>query len=158
MKLKNSYKLIVSIIVCQLAGVIGSIFTTPKISTWYSGLVRPALNPPSWVFGPVWTTLFVLMGISAYLVWKEGVKERAVRVALWIFLAQLVLNVLWSVLFFGLQSPMAAFIEIVVLWLMILISIIYFSRISRLAAWLLVPYILWVSFASYLNLMYWLLN
>lgn len=149
---------LIFVVICELAGIVGSVFTTPSISTWYAGLARPALNPPNWVFGPVWTTLFALMGIAAYLVWRQDLKRRNIKIALGVFVFQLLLNVLWSILFFGLHNPGAAFIEIIFLWLAILATIILFARISRPAAWLLVPYILWVSFASYLNFMLWQLN
>lgn len=158
MKIPNFLKLIISIVVCELAGIIGSIFTAPSINGWYLGIVKPALNPPAWVFGPVWTTLFVLMGIAAFLVWKRGLERREVRVALYIFLVQLVLNTFWSIIFFGLQSPGGAFLEIIFLWLAILASIFAFAKVSKPAAWLLVPYILWVSFAAYLNYSIWMLN
>jgi len=156
--MNNTIKLIVALVISQLAGIIGAIFTTPAIDGWYAGIVKPALNPPSWIFGPVWTTLFVLMGIAAFLVWKQGLERRDVRIALGIFVGQLVLNTLWSIIFFSLQSPGGAFIEIIFLWLAILATIVTFAKISRPAAWLLVPYILWVSFASYLNYAIWMLN
>jgi tryptophan-rich sensory protein len=156
--MKNSLKLILAIVIYELVGVIGSVFTTPNISGWYSGLTRPALNPPSWVFGPVWTILFALMGIAAYLVWKKGLDDRHVRAALGIFFAQLVLNVIWSLIFFGNQNPGGALIEIVFLWLAIVATIIAFAKVSKPAAWLLLPYILWVSFAIYLNYSIWQLN
>lgn len=156
--MNNTIKLIVALAISQLAGIIGAIFTTPAIDGWYAGIVKPALNPPSWIFGPVWTTLFVLMGIAAFLVWRKGLERRDVKIALGIFLGQLVLNTLWSIIFFGMQSPGAAFIEIIFLWLAILATIVTFAKISRPAAWLLVPYILWVSFASYLNYAIWMLN
>ncbi|MHB9139688.1 MAG: TspO/MBR family protein [Victivallaceae bacterium] len=158
MKINNTFKLIIAIIVSELAGIIGSVFTTPSIAGWYSGIVKPALNPPAWVFGPVWTTLFALMGIAAFLVWKKGLDRRDVKIALGIFLGQLVLNTLWSIIFFGLHSPGGALVEIVFLWLAILATIVAFYKISRPAAWLLVPYILWVSFAGYLNYSIWQLN
>jgi tryptophan-rich sensory protein len=158
MKLNNISKLIVSILICELAGLIGSLFTTPAILGWYAGIVKPALNPPSWIFAPVWTTLFVLMGIAAFLIWRKGWSRQDVRIALSIFIGQLVLNTLWSIIFFGLHNPGGAFIEIVFLWLAILTTIIVFARISRLVAWLLLPYIIWVSFAGYLNFAIWLLN
>ncbi len=145
------FKLALAIIICELAGVIGSFFTTPSIATWYKTLVRPFLAPPNWVFGPVWTTLFLMMGISLFLVWEKDRKSKIAKIALSVFALQLVLNTLWSILFFGLHNPLLAFIEIIFLWLAILASIILFSKISKPAAWLLVPYILWVSFASYLN-------
>ena len=158
MKINNTFKLIIAIVVSELAGIIGSVFTTPSIAGWYSTLARPVLNPPAWVFGPVWTTLFALMGIAAFLVWKKGLDRKDVKIALGIFIGQLVLNTLWSIIFFGLHSPAGAFVEIIFLWLAILATIIAFAKISKPAAWLLVPYILWVSFASYLNLMIWILN
>ncbi|MCE9644074.1 tryptophan-rich sensory protein [Candidatus Parcubacteria bacterium] len=139
----------------QGAGILGSLFTAPSIGTWYATLVRPELSPPNWVFAPVWTTLFLLMGIAAFLVWRQGRKG---RVALGIFLLQLVLNTLWSILFFGLQSPGAALVDIVFLWLAIVATIIAFARVSTPAAWLLAPYIAWVSFAAYLNYAIWTLN
>jgi|SRR3989344_5693930 len=151
-------KLIFAILVCQLAGVVGSIFTTPAIGGWYATLQKPALAPPNWVFAPVWISLFTLMGIAAFLVWQKGLARVDVKIALGIFLFQLTLNTLWSFLFFGLQNPAAAMIEIVVLWLAILVTIVSFFRISQLAAYLLVPYILWVSFAAYLNYLLWTLN
>ena len=156
--MKQSLKLIFALAIPLLAGGIGSIFTTPAIPTWYADLIKPALNPPSWVFGPVWTTLFVLMGISAFLVWKKGLEHKYVKIALSIFIGQLVLNTLWSIIFFGLHSPGGAFVELMILWLAILATIIAFARISRLAAWLLIPYILWVSFAGHLNYSIWQLN
>ena len=149
--MNNALKLIIAIVVSELAGIIGSVFTTPSIAGWYAGLIKPALNPPAWVFGPVWTTLFVLMGISAFLIWKKGLERKDVKIALGIFIIQLGLNTLWSIIFFGLHSPGAAFLELIVLWLAILITIISFAKISRPAAWFLIPYILWVSFAGYLN-------
>ncbi|MFA5172844.1 MAG: TspO/MBR family protein [Candidatus Paceibacterota bacterium] len=158
MKTNNTLKLIIAIIVSELAGIIGSVFTTPSIAGWYAGIVKPALNPPSWVFGPVWTTLFAFMGIAAFLVWKKGLNRKDVKIALGIFLGQLVLNTFWSIIFFGLHSPGGAFIEIIFLWLAIFATIIAFVKISKPAAWLLIPYILWVSFASYLNFMIWISN
>ena len=152
------WKLIITIVVSELAGVIGSIFTTPSIAGWYAGLVKPTLNPPAWVFGPVWTVLFALMGVAAFLVWEKGLNRKDVRISLGIFIGQLVLNTLWSIIFFGLHSPGSALIEIIFLWLAILIMMIVFAKISRPAAWLLVPYILWVSFAGYLNFSIWQLN
>ena len=158
MKIKNTFKLIIAIVVSELAGIIGSVFTAPSIQTWYVTLSRPTLNPPAWVFGPVWTTLFALMGISAFLVWKKGLDRKDVKIALGIFIGQLVLNTLWSIIFFGLRSPAGAFVEIIFLWLAIFATIIAFAKISKSAVWLLIPYILWVSFAGYLNYSIWQLN
>jgi tryptophan-rich sensory protein len=164
MRQNNFFKFAVAIVVSQLAGIIGSVFTISSISSWYAGIEKSALNPPSWVFGPVWTLLFLLMGIAAYLVWISPVdpgdeeKRKNKRKALGIFGIQLVLNAIWSVIFFGLQSPGAAFVELISLWFAIVATIIAFSKISRPAAWLLVPYVLWVSFAGYLNYSVWVLN
>ncbi len=154
----NYIRLVVSVVVCLLAGFIGSFFTSSSIPTWYAGVSKPAFNPPNWVFAPVWTALFILMGISLYLVWNKGLQVNAVKIAVAVFAIQLILNVLWSVLFFGLKSPLYAFIEIIILWLSILFTIVLFFRISRTAGYLLVPYILWVSFAALLNFSIWRLN
>lgn len=154
----GKYKLIISIAVSEFAGIIGSIFTSPAIPNWYANLNKPILTPPGWIFGPVWTTLFALMGIAAFLVWRKGLDRKDVKIALGIFLGQLALNTLWSIIFFGLQNPGAAFVDIIFLWLAILATIIAFAQISKPAAWLLAPYILWVSFAAYLNYVIWILN
>ena len=158
MQINNTFKLILAIVVSELAGIIGSICTAPAIDDWYMGITKPAFNPPAWVFGPVWTTLFALMGIAAFLVWKKGLDRKEVKIALGIFLGQLVLNTLWSIIFFNLRSPGGALIEIIFLLLAILATTIAFAKISRPAAWLLVPYILWVSFALYLNYTIYTLN
>lgn len=156
--MSNIFKLVIAIGVSLSAGAIGSVFTASAIPTWYVDLVKPALNPPSWVFGPVWTVLYLLMGIAAFLIWKKNLNRRDVKMALGIFVVQLVLNALWSIIFFGLHSPGGALVEIVFLWLAILATIIAFAKISQPAAWLLVPYIVWVSFAVYLNYAIWTLN
>lgn len=147
-----------AIVVCQLAGLIGSFFTAPAISSWYVQLEKPSFNPPNWLFGPVWISLFFLMGISAYLIWEKGLADKKIKRALIIFIIQLLLNTSWSILFFGLKSPLAAFGEIIFLWLAILITVIFFYRISKIASLLLLPYLLWVSFASILNFFIWRLN
>ena len=151
-------QLIISIIACQFAGVIGSIFTTPAIPGWYATLDKPAFTPPNWLFAPAWITLYLLMGIAAFLVWRKGLDNRPVRLALAIFLVQLLLNAFWSVAFFGLQSPLSGIIVILVLWIAILFTILRFFRISYMAGALLLPYILWVSFATVLNISIWVLN
>lgn len=165
---KHILTIIFWLILPQLFGIIGSVFTAFLVKTWYPMLIKPSLNPPDWVFGPVWTILFLFMGIAAYYVWStsakatggqvSGRKNKNVKVALAIFVGQLVLNTLWSILFFGLHRQDLALVEIVILWLAILATIISFYRISKTAAWLLVPYILWVSFAAYLNYSIWSLN
>jgi len=151
-------KLIGSIIVCQVAGIIGALFTSPAIKGWYSNLNKPSFNPPNWIFGPVWTALYLLMGISLFLVWKKYNGDSNIKIALTIFFFQLVLNTLWSIMFFGLRNPMAGFIVIVVLWIAILLTIISFYKYSITASMLLIPYILWVSFATVLNYYLWKLN
>jgi tryptophan-rich sensory protein len=159
MKINNFLKLIIAIGVSELAGVIGSIFTMSAIkSGWYAALAKPALNPPAWVFGPVWIVLYFLMGVSAWLVWKKGLDQKSVKIALVIFDVQLALNIFWSIIFFGLRSPGWAFVEIIFFWFAILVTIILFAKVSRPAAWLLIPYIIWVSFAGYLNFSIWQLS
>lgn len=159
MKIKNFVKLIIAIAVCELAGIVGSLFTMPAIrSGWYAELAKPALNPPAWIFGPVWTVLFAMMGIAVFLVWKKGFDRRDVKISLMIFDTQLLLNIFWSIIFFGWRSPGWAFIEIIFLWIAILTAIIMFAKISRSAMWLLLPYIFWVSFAGYLNFSIWQLS
>lgn len=145
-------KLIIAILICQLAGIIGSIFTSSSVDTWYQTLSKPSFTPPGGVIGTVWIILFILMGISLYIVWNKGTKKKNVKNALWIFGIHLIFNILWSVLFFGLKSPLLAFIEIIILWFLILATILSFYKISKISSYLLIPYILWVSFASYLNL------
>ncbi|MFH0863745.1 MAG: TspO/MBR family protein [Candidatus Gottesmanbacteria bacterium] len=154
----NYPKLILSIFICLLAGFLGSYFTAPAISTWYVYLQKPFFSPPNWIFAPVWTTLYILMGISAGLVWQKGLDNKKVKLALSIFGVQLVLNILWSFMFFGLQIPFLGLVTIIFLWLAILITIKKFLKINRTAGLLLIPYILWVSFASILNLAIHLLN
>jgi len=148
------WKLIISVVICQMAGVIGSIFTTSAIPRWYAKLKKPSFNPPNWVFGPVWTLLFLMMGISLYIVWNTGITQ----LALIAFAAQLILNILWSIIFFGFKSPKYALIEIVALWITIFFTIISFYGISAIAALLLVPCLLWVTFAAILNYFVWVLN
>jgi len=144
-------KLIASIVICQLAGIIGAFFTTPSISGWYVDLNKPFFNPPSWLFGPVWTLLYLLMGVSLYLVWSQK-NQAGKKLALTIFAIQLGLNSLWSIVFFGLQLPWVAFLEILVLLFFIVLTIVKFFPISKKSAYFLIPYLLWVSFASILNL------
>lgn len=158
MKTKIFVRLGLAIIAVEATGLLGSLFTAPAITTWYSTLNKPAFNPPNWIFAPVWTILFALMGIAAFLVWQRGWKKVEVKFALKIFLAQLVLNILWSIIFFGLHSPAAAFLEIIALWLVIVATIVAFWKISRPAAYLLLPYILWVTFAAFLNWTIWSIN
>lgn len=151
-------KLAASLGASYLAAFIGSVFTTPNVPTWYAWLERPFFAPPDWVFAPVWTALFTLMGISAYLVWREGLADPKVRAALSIFVLQLAVNASWSAAFFGLRSPPAGLAVIIVLWVLIALNIQKFRAVSRTAAALLLPYLIWVSFAAVLNFAIWRLN
>lgn len=151
MTTRNFFRFIFSLALPMMAGVIGSVFTAASVSSWYVTLIKPELAPPNWVFGPVWTLLYILMGIALFLVWKKGTNTPGVKAAVAVFLVQITLNALWSYFFFGLRDLRLAFIELVLLWLFILTNIVVFARVSRTAAWLLVPYIGWVTFAGYLN-------
>ncbi len=164
MKLEQSFKLseipklIVALLIPLIVGFLGSIATTSQITTWYATLFKPLWAPPNWVFAPVWTTLFILMGISLYLVWHHGLERKDVRFAILIFGVQLALNLLWSVVFFSFHAILSAFIVILILWIAIFANIIAFYVISKPAGILLIPYIIWVSIASYLNYTIYLLN
>ncbi len=151
--MKSTSRLIYSVLICLLAGVIGSIFTTSSIPTWYAALNKPFFNPPNWIFMPVWTTLYVLMGISLYLIWIKKNKT-----AIKLFAAQLIFNVSWSVVFFGIREVFIAFVIIIILWVLILMTMIKSYKTLKAAMWLLLPYLLWVSFAAILNLAIVLLN
>ena len=151
--------ILICIFICQLAGVVGAFYTMPVIKTWYAGLSKPFFNPPNWIFGPVWTILFTMQGVALFLVWqRRRLDSPGVKLALEIFFLQLILNSLWSIFFFGWRIPVLAFGEIIFLWLAIASTIKYFYRVSKPAAWLLIPYILWVSFAALLNFFIILLN
>jgi tryptophan-rich sensory protein len=154
----NILKLLASLAVVVAAGGVGSLATTRAIPTWYRGLAKPSFNPPDWLFGPAWTVLYLLMAVAAFLVWKQGFNSSGVKLALAVFLVQLALNALWSILFFGMRSPLAGLVNITVLWLVILATIVLFFRVSVLAGVLLLPYIAWVSFAAVLNAAVFLLN
>ncbi|MCX8126877.1 MAG: tryptophan-rich sensory protein [Dehalococcoidia bacterium] len=157
-RFKDIVRLVVSIIVCQCAGLIGSIATSGSVSTWYPTLQKPTFTPPNWLFAPAWTTLYLLMAIAAFLVWRIGLDNAGTRKALIVFLVQLVLNALWSFAFFGLRSPLYGLIVIIALWLAILFTILKFFPISKVAGILMLPYILWVSFAAVLNISILMLN
>lgn len=149
-------KLIISLIIPQLAGVVGSLFTMNSISSWYITLEKPEFTPPNSVFGPVWITLYFLMGISLYLVWTS--KKLKSRTPMIIFGIQMFLNAIWSIVFFGLQSPVFGLFIILVLWSIIAATIWSFWKVSKLAAYMLLPYIIWVSIATYLNYGIWTQN
>lgn len=150
-------KLISAVLICQAAGFVGSLFTFPSIMTWYSSLNKPAFTPPNWVFGPVWLALYLLMGVSLWLVLDKGINKKTVP-ALYSFSAQLNLNAAWSLFFFGFQNPFAGLVGIIPLAFTVAQTIRKFYGISRNAAYLLVPYILWLMVATYLNYGVWVLN
>lgn len=158
MSIKKPKLLFVSILASQLAGFIGAFATTPAIPGWYANLVKPFFNPPSWIFGPVWTLLYTLMGISLYLIWVKGYQKKKIKEGVWLFFAHLAFNTLWSLVFFGLKNVGLAFIVIVILWAMIAYLIKTFWKIDKRASYLLIPYLAWVSFASVLNFYIWILN
>jgi len=151
-------KLVISLLICQCAGIIGSLFTARSIPTWYAFINKPTFTPPNWVFAPAWISLFTLMGIAAFLVWRKGMHTLGVKRALSIFLLQLGLNSLWSIVFFGGRSIQGGLVVIVLLWLAIIWTIKSFFAISKPAAVLLIPYIVWVSFAFVLNVAFLTLN
>lgn len=155
-KIKNWPLLILSILFCEGVGILGSFFTISAIPTWYVTLAKPSFSPPNFIFGPVWTMLYALMGISLYLVWTSKVKSK--KQALKYFFVQLGLNAMWSIIFFGLKKPGLAFFEIIALWIAIYLTIKAFQKISKVASYILYPYFAWVSFASVLNLSIWILN
>lgn len=154
----NISKLAASVGICFMVAFAGSMVTLPSIPAWYAGLNKPFFSPPNWVFGPVWTILYLLMGIALYLIWNRGLKNKTTQKAVKIFLIQLVLNFVWSLVFFGFHSPLVAFLTIIALWITIFRTIYLFNKLSSLAALLLLPYILWVSFALILNLFIAILN
>lgn len=151
--LKNLPKLIFSIGICLGVGILGSFFTVDSIPNWYATLNKPFFSPPNWIFAPVWTVLYILMGYSLYLVWVKNNPSTSLRIGVpAIFWIQLILNAVWSIIFFGMKNPTLAFIDIVVLWVSIILTIKAFSKINKLASYLLYPYLAWVSFALVLNL------
>jgi translocator protein len=157
--MNNYIKLFISILVPLAVGGLSGFFTTSGVDGWYATANKPSFNPPNWIFAPVWTTLYVLMGIAFYLVWKSTNTTIAVKqTAIVLFVLQLTLNFFWSIIFFKLQLTGWALAEIIAMWIAILLTILWFGKISSTAAWLLVPYICWVSFATVLNYSIWKLN
>lgn len=158
-KMNKVSKILVVVVTCLVVGYFSGMVTRSAITTWYPMLIKPSFNPPNWVFAPVWTMLYTMMGVAAGLVWDRMEQEKElVKKALVFFAIQLALNALWSYLFFGLKNPMLAGIEIIVLWLMIYETYVKFVKINKTAGYLLIPYLLWVSFASVLNASIWWLN
>lgn len=155
--MKNIFKLFVSILIPLVIGFLGSFFTASSVDSWYTTINKPSFNPPGWIFAPVWTTLYILIGLSFYLVWRKNFGEDRKKVIA-VYSLQLLFNLLWSMLFFGLKSPLLGLIDIIVLLVFIIANTIVFYKISKTAGYLLIPYLLWVSFASVLNFSIFLLN
>jgi translocator protein len=151
-------KFIISIALCFSVAALGGAATYSSIPTWYALLNKPFFNPPNWIFGPVWTILYFLMAVSLYIVWDKNVKNKKKEQAMKIFILQLILNLMWSLVFFGFHQPLLALLTIVALWISIFTTIKSFYKISKASAYLLYPYIFWVSFASILNLAITVLN
>jgi tryptophan-rich sensory protein len=154
----NAVKLVIAVALPLVVAALSGLATSKGVETWYPTLVKPSFNPPAWVFGPVWTVLYIMMGVAAYLVWIRGIDTDGVRVALTVFVIQLALNGLWSILFFGMHQPGWALVEIVVLWAAIGATVLLFWRVAPAAGALLLPYWAWVSFATVLNGSLWWLN
>ncbi|OGK18136.1 TspO protein [Candidatus Roizmanbacteria bacterium RIFCSPHIGHO2_01_FULL_39_8] len=150
--MKKIWTLIIAVALPELVGIVSTPFIIAAIPNWYKALNKPFFSPPNWIFAPVWTLLYLMMGVASYLVWQQGIKKQKVRRALTFYTIQLFLNFVWSWLFFGLHSPILALIDIVFLWVFIVLTMLKFYKISKPAAYLLFPYLLWVSFASLLNL------
>lgn len=149
--------LIAAVVLCEVVGAAPAFVTSQELSTWYAGLARPALAPPNWVFGPVWTVLFALLGVAAYVVYRDATGPDR-RSALGAFVAQYAFNVSWTLVFFGQHDIQGGLVVIGVLWVLIAYTAYAFYRIRPAAGYLLLPYLLWVSFATYLNYQFWVLN
>lgn len=158
MTIKSLPKLLFSIVLCEGAGLVGSLFTFSAISNWYVTLNKPSFSPPNYLFGPVWITLYALMGVSLYLIWQENIKKKEVKESLQAFGIHLFFNATWSMMFFGLRNSLLGLINILILWILIVIVIYKFYKINKTSGLLLLPYLVWVSFATYLNYSVWVLN
>ena len=156
--MKNWIKLTICLAIPQIVGFTSGFFTVTNVASWYKQIIKPEWNPPNWIFGPVWTALYLMMGIALYLIWKSNTSVEKKRAAIILWSVQLLLNFFWSFIFFTQHQIGWALVEIICLWLLILFTIFSFASISKTAAWLLVPYISWVSFAALLNYAIWELN
>lgn len=156
--IKESIKLALSLFLCLFTGFAAAAVTAPSLSGWYQSITKSIFTPPDNVFTPVWRVLYIVMGVSFFLIWRRGFGTKSARKALYLFLIQLFLNFLWSLLFFGYKMPAIAFIEIIILIAIIILTIAEFYKLSKIAALVLLPYLFWVGFASYLNLMVVVLN
>lgn len=156
--MSNIVKAIIAIALPLMVGATSGFFTVTGVESWYQTIQKPSWNPPNWIFGPVWTTLYIMMGVALFLVWKEDTSEELKKIAFTLFAVQLILNFFWSFIFFNQQQPGWALVEIIAMWVFILLTIFAFAQVNKTAAWLLVPYISWVSFATILNYTIWQLN
>jgi translocator protein len=157
-ELSSPWKFIIAVFICEAVGIVSGLLTQNEMTTWFSSLNKPSWNPPAYLFSPVWTTLYFLMGVSLWLVWKSNAPETQKLRAELTFALQLFLNFMWSILFFKCHSPALAFVDIILMIVTILMTIGRFARMSKLAAWLLVPYLMWVCFATVLNYRIWAMN
>jgi len=155
---KKLARILIAVAICLFVGFMSGFATQSSISDWYVSLNKPSFNPPNWIFAPVWTVLYVLMGVAAGIVWSKGFYHKLVKTALYHFIFQLLFNAAWSIVFFGLRSPFYAFLIIIVLLILIILTMKWFRIVNKTAAYLLIPYLLWVSFATLLNLSIWQLN
>lgn len=155
---KKLIRILIAVAVCLFIGFLSGFATQSSISDWYVTLKKPDFNPPNWIFAPVWTVLYILMGVAAGIVWNKGVYHKWVKTALYHFIFQLLFNAAWSVVFFGFRKPFYAFLVIIILLILIILTIKWFRIVNKTAAYLLIPYLLWVSFATILNFSIWQLN
>ncbi|WP_299260504.1 TspO/MBR family protein [uncultured Aquimarina sp.] len=155
---KKLLRIAVALLLCLLIGFLGNIATQTSISTWYVTLEKPSFTPPNWLFAPVWTVLYIMMGIAAGIVWSKGFYHKWVKTALYHFGFQLLLNAAWSIFFFGMRNPLIALVDILALFILLLFTIKWFKVVNSTAAYLLIPYLIWVAFATALNFSIWQLN
>lgn len=148
----------ITILLCLFIGFLSSIATQSSITTWYTTLIKPSFNPPNWIFAPVWTVLYILMGIAAGIVWSRGFYHKWVKTALYHFGFQLLLNAAWSIFFFGIRNPFLAFLDIIALFIVVIFTIKWFYVVNKISAYLLLPYLFWIAFAAILNFSIWQLN
>lgn len=155
---KSLPKILIAVLVCLVVGFLSGFATQSSVDTWYETLNKPSFNPPNWIFAPVWTVLYILMGIAAGIVWSKGYYHKWVKTAMYHFFFQLLFNVLWSLVFFGYRSPGLAFLVIIILLILIILTYKWFRIVNKTAAYLLIPYLIWVGFATILNFSIWQLN
>lgn len=155
---KKLFRIGIAVLICGLIGFLSSIATQTSVNTWYAALNKPSFTPPNWIFGPMWVLLYIMMGVAAGIVWSKGFYHKWVKTALYHFGFQLLLNAAWSIFFFGLQNPLIALLDIIALFILLLFTIKWFTVVNSTAAYLLIPYVVWVAFATALNFGIWQLN